>query len=293
MKTALISAALAAWLWAAPAFADAAGDANAKAFEESLKPRSGFVAVPGASASFNISTKYKFLTASDARKVLEEAWGNPPDETVLGMIIPADRSVLGDKAWAAVVTFEEMGYVKDEDAADIKPAELLKTMQSDVEAANAARKADGYQPVHLLGWAQQPVYDAKAHKLSWGKQLQFDGQDGQTLNFDQRILGRHGVLVISFIASMDQVAEVKAASPEVLAMGNFDAGRRYEDFIPGKDTVAAVGVGGLIAGKVLAKTGLLAALLIFLKKGAVFLVIGIGAAWRWFKSKFSRTASQA
>ena len=40
----------------------------------------------------------------------------------------------------------------------------------------------------------------------------------------------------------------------------------YSEFNPDIDTVAAYGIGGLIAGKVLAKAGVLAAGLVLLKK---------------------------
>ena len=52
------------------------------------------------------------------------------------------------------------------------------------------------------------------------------------------------------------------------------------------DKVAAYGLGALVAGKVLAKTGLIAAAIIFLKKFGVFIVLGLGAlVGRLFKKK--------
>ena len=55
----------------------------------------------------------------------------------------------------------------------------------------------------------------------------------------------------------------------------FNEGNTYADFDPDIDEIAAYGIGGLIAGKVLAKVGLLAGLLKFVK------VIGIGLAKFW------------
>jgi len=43
------------------------------------------------------------------------------------------------------------------------------------------------------------------------------------------------------------------------------------------DQVAAYGIGGLVAGKVMAKAGLFAAALIFLKKSGVLIILGLGA----------------
>ncbi|WP_428548305.1 DUF2167 domain-containing protein [Profundibacter sp.] len=59
------------------------------------------------------------------------------------------------------------------------------------------------------------------------------------------------------------------------------------DFKPSIDKVAAVGIGGLIAGKVLAKTGLIAVALIFLKKFFFLLLIPL----YWLKNLFGRKNS--
>jgi uncharacterized membrane-anchored protein len=83
---------------------------------------------------------------------------------------------------------------------------------------------------------------------------------------------------------MDQLEQVKAAAPDVLKMVSFTEGNRYADFQPGLDTVAAVGIGGLIAGKVAAKTGLLVLLLAFLKKGFVLVLLPVA----WVFNKFFR-----
>ncbi len=74
----------------------------------------------------------------------------------------------------------------------------------------------------------------------------------------------------------------------MLALAEFDQGSRYSDFDPDIDTVAAYGLGALVAGKVMAKAGFLTAALIFLKKFGVIIVIGIGLFLKRLFSK--RTA---
>ncbi|MEN8304579.1 MAG: DUF2167 domain-containing protein, partial [Campylobacterota bacterium] len=63
----------------------------------------------------------------------------------------------------------------------------------------------------------------------------------------------------------------------VLNIADFDKESRYADFDPDIDTVAAYGIGALVAGKIAAKVGLLATILIFLKKFWIFLLFGAGA----------------
>jgi uncharacterized membrane-anchored protein len=67
-------------------------------------------------------------------------------------------------------------------------------------------------------------------------------------------------------------------------------GQTYADFHKGQDKMAEYGVAGLIAAGVGAaaakKLGLLAILLVFLKKGAVVLVAAFGGVAAWFRKTF-------
>jgi uncharacterized membrane-anchored protein len=62
-----------------------------------------------AKARFDLNDNFRYLGAADARKVLEQLWGNPPDDSVLGMIVPKGRGVLDDTGWAVVVTYSDDG----------------------------------------------------------------------------------------------------------------------------------------------------------------------------------------
>ncbi len=53
--------------------------------------------------------------------------------------------------------------------------------------------------------AAPPRYeDAATHKLYWAKELNFEGDSGDTLNYSICMLGRKGVLELNAIASIDQ-----------------------------------------------------------------------------------------
>jgi uncharacterized membrane-anchored protein len=62
--------------------------------------------------------------------------------------------------------------------------------------------------------------------------------------------------------------------------------------VPGADKVAAYGIGGLIAGKVLSKAGLFALALAFLKKGWILVVLALAGLWK-LAARFFRRAPQA
>ncbi|AEF22917.1 MULTISPECIES: DUF2167 domain-containing protein [Pseudomonas] len=261
-------------------------------FLDSLNFRSGKVVLGGNLATLNLPDNMVFLDGDDAERVLVQAWGNPPDEKPpLGMILPKGVSPLAEESWAVTVEYEESGYVSDEDAADIDYNDMLKDLQQSAEEDNKWRAENGYEPVSIVGWASAPHYDAEGKKLHWAKEVQFGDSDEHTLNYNIRVLGRKGVLVLNFIAGMHQLPQIEQNVPAVLAMTDFNDGNRYADFNPDLDKVAAYGLGALIAGKAAAKVGLFAAALVLLKKLWILPVLLIGWIWRRITGKKSEAQS--
>ena len=66
------------------------------------------------------------------------------------------------------------------------------------------------------------------------------------------MLGRKGVLELNAIASVDQLGEIDAQTPQILGMVDFKEGSRYADFDPKVDKVAKYGIATLVAGGALA-----------------------------------------
>jgi len=265
---------------------------TAEEFLASLNFQKGTITLPGGVADLTLPEGFHYLSPEDTERVLVTAWGNPPGNETLGMLVTGPADILAEDSWAAVIGYEEDGYIPDEDADSVDYAEMLANMQASSRESNAARMEAGYDEVELMGWAATPRYDKTAKKLYWAKELRFGDIPVNTLNYNVRILGREGVLVLNLVATMPQLQEIEAAIPTVLAMTNFNPGYRYSDFDPGVDKVAAYGVGALIAGKVAAKAGLFAklgVLLLVLKKFWIFIIIGIGA---FFAHLFRRGRSK-
>jgi uncharacterized membrane-anchored protein len=187
--------------------------------------------------------------------VIEKLWGNPPSEDTLGLIIPPKQEDVFE--WAIIVQFDPTGYVKDDDAKSNDYSKILKQMQEALTQENPERKKAGYPAIDLLGWAEAPQYDGATHKMFWAKRMKFDDSPGVTLNYDIRILGRKGVLILRAVADAEQLKMVADNSKEVLTKTAFTSGNRYEDYSASSgDKVAEYGIAGLITGAVLLKTGL-------------------------------------
>lgn len=227
----------------------------------------------GKMAAVNIPQDYYFLGPKNARYIPEAIWGNPDDTSIVGMIFPKPATLFDESSWAITLTYDNIGYVSDANAEGYDYTDLLKTMQQDVIDENDWRLKNGLGKVELLGWAKEPHYDKVGCKLYWAKTLHFDGEPKHPLNYNICAFCRKGVLIINFIADADQLSEIEAAAHTVMKMVSFTTGNTYADYISGANTFAAVGIGGLIAGKVLANTGMLLLALAFLKKGTVLIVL--------------------
>ena len=247
------------------------------AFEASLKYQQGKISLQHGLATLNLPSNFRYLGPDDAERVLHDAWGNPPSEKTLGMIVPAEGGVLGDESWGVVVTYEEEGHVEDKDADTINYTKLLKQMKEESDEDDAERKKQGYAAMALVGWAEPPSYDKASHKLYWAKEFKPEGASENSLNYNIRVLGRKGVLVLNAVANMSQLNKVRTEMRQVTAFSDFDSGHRYVDFDSKLDKTAGYGLAALVAGGAAAKLGLFGKLFALLLAFKKLLVLGIGA----------------
>lgn len=253
-----------------------------------MKYETGTVALEGGFAKLNIPAGFKFINAEQSRFVVSKVWGNPERSDVIGMILPSTSDPYSDSSFAFIVSFDDMGFVKDGDASDVDYDKMLKEMQESEYETNKQRAANGYESIHIVGWAQKPYYDSKRKVLHWAKNLKFANEDGNTLNYDVRVLGRKGVLSLNAVASMNELPLVQQNIDKVLNMADFTDGNKYSDYSSSNgDKIAAYTIGGLVAGKILTKVGFLALLVKFWKLIAAGFVGISYAIKKFFKRKDS------
>lgn len=264
-------------------------------FDAKLGYQTGTVTLSGGMATIALPESFRFLDAQGAKRLLTEGWGNPAgaSQGVLGMLVPAEVSPLAEEGWGIVITFDDDGYVNDDDAAKMNFDKLLAEMKEGVDETNKIREKSGFEPVDLIGWAEKPHYDAKAHKLYWAKELAFGDNPEHTLNYNIRVLGRRGVLVLNAVSSMAQFDTIAAETEDVLAAVSFNEGHRYADYLPGKDKAATYGVAGLIAGATAAKAGLFKAMWVGLLAFKKVLVGGAVALFALLKKVLSGKPDEA
>jgi len=260
--------------------------------EAQLSYQSGRVIVRRGLATLDLPAKFRYLDPQQTDRVLR-AWGNPPSRETLGMLVPTAVRVLAPEGWGVIISYSEDGYVKDDNAAQINYGELLTTMQRATREANPERAKAGYATAELVGWAEPPHYDSVAHKLYWAKDFKFSDESTHTLNYNIRVLGRRGVLVLNAVASMDRLESVREDMTKVIGFVEFNEGHRYANFTPGTDKVAEYGIAALIAGGLAAKAGLFKVLLGALITMKKLVIVGAAAAAAFLRKLFRRSPADA
>jgi uncharacterized membrane-anchored protein len=250
--------------------------------EKSLHYKTGLIVLRDGIATINVPKGFKFLEPDEAEHVIVNLWGNlKGDNRPLGLLFPEKGGATRAEGYAFIIQYEAIGYVKDKDADKINYDDLLKDIKESQVKANEERRKLGLETFEIVGWAAKPFYDKERKLLHWAKEFKVTGSDENTLNYDVRLLGRKGVLTLEAVSGIGQLDSVNNNIENVLAMVSFNPGNKYSEFNSKTDNVAAWTIGGLVAGKVLAKVGLWAVIGKFLKFIILGIVLAGGAVW-WF-----------
>lgn len=248
--------------------------------DKNIKYQTGKIDI-NSEIEINVPAGFKFMPKKDAEYVIFDYWGNPKTDDVLGMIVKDNFNIIETSHWAFVVTYENAGYVKDEDAEKIDYDEMMKGFHEDEAEENKNREKEGYPSIHIIDWATKPFYDKSNNILHWAKSIKFGNSEDTTLNYDVRILGRKGILSLNAVGVINQLEDIKSNIPSIIHIAKFKKGSSYLDFDPSVDKVAAYTLGGLVAGKILAKAGIIALIL----KNIKLIIIGILALFGGLKNK--------
>ena len=270
--------------------------ADDSAGEEGVHKTAPLVPTPGPKTidlghdmTLALPENYMFFDKDQANQLME-SMGNPHLDSRMGIVVRDGGS------WMVSITYEEGGYVKDDEAAKMDADEILNAIREGTEEANKFRAEKGFPALHVDGWTEPPQYDAKAHHLVWG--IKGSSSSGSSVNYNTRVLGRKGYASLNLIDDVDKIEASKPEARTLLAATTFNSGARYEDFDSKKDKVAEYGLAALVAGGAgavalkLVKVGLLAKfggkLIALLLLGKKFVVLALLAFASFFRRLFGK-----
>jgi uncharacterized membrane-anchored protein len=232
-------------------------------------------------ANVQLAQNFIFANAKDTAALMEYL-GEPEDSDYAGLITSASN-----EEWYVLFYYDPIGYVKDAEKEALDSAKILETIKQGTTEANKIRIKNGVSALNILGWYEEPHYDAKTHNLVWAVL----GEDADTrepvVNYNTRVLGRYGYMAVNLVSDPESLKTYIGNLDTIVSNFSWNQGKGYAEWVSG-DKVAEIGLTALIAGgagAVAAQTGLLAKIWKFLVAG----VLAVGAAiWRFVKRIFGK-----
>jgi len=236
----------------------------------------------GSRSKIDIPEGTRLLPEANGSRFLELT-GNLPEQ---------GDTVLVRKGWWATLSFEESGYVKDDEKLD--PDALLASLSKNEESANDERRKRGMPTLTNEGWIVPPHYDPATKYLEYGLRLRSSDSPQPIVNYTMRLLSRHGYETVILVTRPETLSQDVQDLHQVLGGFKFNAGETYGEFRPG-DHVAEFGLGALVLGGAAAAAvkagwfkGLLVALAAGWKLGAAAVVAGVAGLKRLLGRATSR-----
>ena len=228
-----------------------------------------------------------FVKGDDAHKLIYLAEGYEalkPDAVIL-------RAEGYKQGTVIIYTFNKIGYVKMDDWEKyVDKDAMLQEIKKRTEAANKIRES-GHPSLFIDGWIQEPYLNKEDAVVYWAI-AGHNSEGDKVVNAIALKLGRKGFTKVIWLGDPTQFSSAEDSLLPGLEAHKYIDGLTYKNYVPGFDTVAAVGVGALsynvITGKAVTKTGIrwLTILIAFMKKVWFFIFVPLIFAWKWLRNLF-------
>ena len=197
-------------------------------------------------ATVKLPSEFLFVPEGPAKEYLKKQGSS--GEGVLGIFAPSKEST---EDYFVVCRFEDVGYVKDDDAEKLNANDILQSYKDGTQGQNDDRKKLNLPPIFVGEWAEKPRYDKGSHQVIWAVEVK--DEDSKTapvssINYNTRILGRRGVMSMNLVTDPKDLQQNKGKVTELLQATTFNKGQTYAEYVPGKDKSAGFGIAGLILG---------------------------------------------
>lgn len=216
-------------------------------FLSSLHWQQGQILLPDRKAFVDIDKDFIFLPAADAQKLLTEAWSNPADDSIAGLILPSQIDPLSEESWGVAIRLHNTGRVQGTSQPLPSARHLLENLY--LSASQEVTNSD--VRVVPRSWIVEPTYYKEQNALYWAthNEIRYDSgvREAGVLNYKVAKLGREGYIELVFIAELKQLPVIERQMYEVLNTVHYVNGYRYADFDPKIDTVGNLKMAHLIA----------------------------------------------
>lgn len=262
-------------------------DLSQKIQQLDWKQSAGVYDVASEDAQISLTDNEFMVLGDDANEYLYLSEGHR------GFIADAVKVMVHPEQGNTIAFYQrsEIGFLQTDDWEEhIDADEMLAELKAGTAETNKIREA-GHPSLYIDQWVQPPFLD-KTHAIIYWAIKGHTSENQSFINAKALKLGRKGYTEIVWSGSPEQFSDAETVLAPVIASYTYNDGFKYQDFVPGTDTVAAMGAGALVyklaTGKVAAKAGFLAVALLFAKKFWFVLFLPFVYGWKHIKARFTR-----
>ena len=231
-----------------------------------------------------------YLTQKDMCTFVTQYWGwsdcDGVDVMIWGQLPGVDSTIIETPNNAGYVTFDDWES-DDKDA-------VIREIEESTRVGLAAQAAATGSDIAFTGWSVYPTLNREKQMLYYATNLRWDGMD--TVNITATVFDRRGYVEFMIVPVAESVtaAETEKLITDTLASYTPSSGEGYAAWQAG-DKVAAVGAVGVLAALAGvqyskgAATGLMAVVLLFLKKAWFLLLL----PFVWLRGLFRSRKQEA
>jgi uncharacterized membrane-anchored protein len=237
---------------------------------------------------------YAFIPKAEGARLMRAMGNSVEDSQFVGLFVGTKPN----DDWIVVVEYTKDGYIKDDEARNWNPDELLRSLREGTEEANKDRVERGFQEIEVVRWIETPTYESATHRLIWSMLYKHKGDPDSAakgINYNTYALGRDGYFSLNLLTNADDVGTDKVAAHALLAALWYNPGRRYEDFNSATDHIAEYGIAALVGGVIAKKLGLFALIAAFVAKFAKVIFLAVlaagGGVWNFFRRRLRPSAA--
>jgi len=224
-------------------------------------PKEHKVKIDRANAEIYILENEYYLKSNDVNQYAWWLWGKPE---------PSDLIIFGT-GYTAYVEYQDDGYVKLDDWKDVDSEQWINQMRATAKENAEIFKKQNLDYAKSMKWIYKPTVDEENNSASYSYEVTWNKNE-KSMESKSIVLGKSGYLTFTYVVKIEPDTDLlqhATISKEFANTTVFTEGSKYSDYKSG-DKIAAVGIGGLVAGtlgvKALAKVGILAKFLPFLAK---------------------------
>ena len=252
-------------------------------------PKTHIANIPSANANLDILENEIYLDNwDDINQFYWWTWGYGADKSIVAYI--------RGEGYTIFVDYIGDGYVKLDDWKNVDSNNLMSEMREIAKLNEEYSKQNNLSYATQVDWIYEPTLNEEKKVVSYSYKVKWSN-DTITMESTSLKLGKKGYISTAYVTNVKNITDFAAeakASKEFAEFITFDEGLRHSDYKSG-DKVAAVGIGGLVAGtlgvKALAKAGTFAKLLPLLLKFGWILLIPLAFVGKLFGGKSQPSSS--